>query len=274
MQETIGIIAGRGQFPRMVAQGVRALGMRAAVCGLIGHADPTLEKDADAFLPLHLGRLNKPLKFFRKQGVKRMCFAGAVSKPKALDMRPDFRFARMLLKTGSLGDDSVLRAIIGEIESEGIEVVQAADFVTDLHAPAGLLAGPRPSEDLWRDIRYGWPIARSIGNMDIGQCIVVKKRMVVAVECLEGTDATLRRGGELGGAGCVALKLVKPGQDERVDLPAIGLQTIRILTQAKYACLAYEAGKTLFFDIRESLELAEASGLSLVGVSPEDLSDD
>lgn len=271
MQETIGIIAGRGQFPRMVARGIRDAGMRVAVCGLVGHADPSLEQDADAFMPLHLGQLTKPLKFFRKLGVRRMCFAGAVAKPKAFDIRPDFRFARTLLKTGSLGDDAVLRAIIGEIESEGIEVVQAANFVTDLHAPAGILAGARIDEELWRDIRYGWPIARAIGNMDIGQCIVVKKRMVVAVECLEGTDATLRRAGELGGAGCVALKLVKPGQDERVDLPAIGLETIRVLIEAKYACLAYEAGKTLFFDMQESLELAEKHGLCLIGIEPEQI---
>lgn len=255
----------------MVARGIRNAGMRAVVCGLVGHADPTLHDDADVFMPLHLGQLNKPLKFFKKHGVKRMCFAGAVSKPKAFDIRPDFRFARMLLKTGSLGDDSVLRAIIKEIESEGIEVVQAANFVTDLHAPAGLLAGPSLSAELWQDICYGWPIARSIGNMDIGQCIVVKKRMVVAVECLEGTDATLKRGGELGGAGCVALKLVKPGQDERVDLPAIGLETIRGLIKANYAGLAYEAGKTLFFDMKESLELADAHGLSLVGIKSDDL---
>ncbi len=258
----------------MVARGVRDAGMRAAVCGLVGHADPSIEQEADAFMPLHLGQVAKPLKFFRKQGAKRVCFAGAVAKPKVLDMRPDFRFARMLFRAGTFGDDAILRAIIREVEGEGLEVVQAASFVTDLHAPAGMLAGGPLTEDVWRDIRYAWPIARSIGNMDIGQCIVVKKRMVVAVECLEGTDAALRRGGELGGAGCVALKIVKPGQDERIDLPAIGLETIRVLTAAKYACLAYEAGKTLFFDLQESLALAEKHGLLLIGIEPDMLKDE
>lgn len=272
MQESIGIIAGRGQFPRMVAQGIRAEGMRAIVCGLVGHAEDDLAQDADAFMPLYLGQLTRPLRFFQKHGVKRMCFAGGVAKPKAFSIRPDFRFARALFKAGAFGDDAILRGIIGEIESAGLEVVQAANFVRDLRAPAGVLSAARPTEDIRADIRYGWPIAQAIGNMDIGQCLVVKKRMVVAVEALEGTDATLRRAGEVGGEGCVALKLVKPGQDERVDLPAIGLETIRLLTQEKFACLAYAAGKTLFFDMEESIRLADKNGLVLVGLETPDSS--
>ena len=229
--EPVGIIAGGGQFPRLVAETVRKSGGRAVVCGFHGHTDPDLRAAADVFCLLRLGQFNRVLAFFRRQGVRRVCMAGAINKPRALDFRPDLRALRIVFSLRRKGDDALLRAII----------------------------------------RFGWPVGASLGRFDIGQCLVVKQGMVVAVECLEGTDAALRRGGELGGAGCVALKMAKPGQDERADLPSVGLETIRRLVEGKYRCLAVEAEKTLFFDMEAALALADRHDLAVVALRPEEV---
>lgn len=267
-QERIGIIAGSGQFPLLVARAARQEGHTVVMCGFYGHTDEALESQVDEWKMLHLGQLGKLISFFKENGVTRLCFAGAISKPRALDLRPDFRAAKVLFKLRSKGDDVLLRAVLGELESEGLSIVQAAELVPGLRGPEGVLTSRQPSEDEWQDLAYGWPIAMQIGAMDIGQCVVVKRGMVVAVEGLEGTDATLRRGGELGGEGCVALKIVKPGQDERIDLPALGLGTIKTLQQGGYSCLCYQAGKALFFDREESIALADKHGISIVGIGP------
>ncbi|MBO4312104.1 MAG: UDP-2,3-diacylglucosamine diphosphatase LpxI [Desulfovibrionaceae bacterium] len=271
MSERIGIIAGSGQFPRLVAKGAHEAGCSVAVCGLHGNADPGLEHEADGFLMVHLGQLGRMIDFFREQGVTRLCMAGAVSKPRALDFRPDVRAMRLLFSLRkNKGDDALLRVIIGAFEHEGLQVLSAADLVPELRCPAGVLGKTRPTEAIREAIAYGWPKLTLTGRLDIGQCMVVREAMVMAVECLEGTDATLRRGAELGGAGCVALKMAKPGQEERVDLPSVGLQTIRILTEQRYAALVLEAGKTLFFDREEAVRLADKNGLCLIALSQEE----
>ena len=129
-----------------------------------------------------------------------------------------------------------------------------------------MLTRRKPTEKDWETIRYGWPIAKSLGSWDIGQCIVVRENMVMAVECLEGTDAAIRRGAEVGGEGCVAIKIVKPGQDERVDLPSVGLATIENMTSLGYSALAIQAQNTLFFDRRQALELADRKGLAVIAL--------
>ena len=197
--------------------------------------------------------------------------AGAVYKPKALDLRPDLRAAKLFwqLRHGT-GDDVILRAFASELAGEGLEVVQAADLAPGLRAPAGLLTQKAPDEAIWQAIRFGWPIGKFLGRHDVGQCLALRGQMVVAIESLEGTDAALRRGGELGGRGCVALKMLKPGQDTRLDLPSIGLTTVEILTEFGYSCLAYEAGDTLFFDLEASIRLADRHGLSIIGCTADD----
>lgn len=271
MNEPIGIIAGGGQFPLLAACNARENGLSPIICGFQGHTDPALENAADAFCLVHLGQFNKVIQFFRKHGVRRLCMAGAVNKPRALDFRPDFRAVRIIFSLRRKGDDSLLRAIITDFENEGFTVIPASDLVPSLRCPPGVLSRRSPAPEEWDDIRYGWPIGVSLGRFDIGQCLVVRQGMVVSVECLEGTDATLNRGAELGGAGCVALKMVKPGQDERVDLPSIGLTTIRLLCERKYRCLAVEADKTLFFDPQEALALADRHDLAVVALTPDEI---
>lgn len=269
MAENIGIIAGGGQFPRLVAQQARAAGLGVVICGFQGHTDPDTASCADVFELLHLGQLGRMIGFFKEHHVSRVCMAGSISKPRALDFRPDWRAAKLLFSLKKKGDDSLLRAIMADIEKDGIHVVAAVDLAPALRAPEGTLTRRAPTDEEWKDIRYGWPIARAMGAFDIGQCLVVREGMVMAVECLEGTDAALRRGAELGGNGCIAVKMVKPGQDERVDLPSVGLATIRNLVEHHYAVLAIQAGKTLFFDREAALRLADENGLAVVAL-PED----
>lgn len=273
MAENIGIIAGSGQFPRLIAQDARAAGLGVVICGFSGHTDAATAEAADVYEQLHLGQLNRMVNFFKENKVTRVCMAGAISKPKALDFRPDWRAAKLLFSLKKKGDDSLLRGIIADIEKDGLRIVASADLAPGLRSPAGTLTRRQPGEAEWKDIRYGWPIARAMGAFDIGQCLVVREGMVMAVECLEGTDAALKRGAELGGEGCVAIKMVKPGQDERVDLPSVGLTTIRNLVEKKYAVLAIQAGKTLFFDREEALRLADENGLAIVAL-PDDFNSD
>ena len=197
MSESIGIIAGSGQFPRLVAEDAKAAGYGVVVCAFHGFTDPGLEALADAYTTVYLGQFDKVIDYFRKHGVRRLCMAGAINKPRALDLRPDFRAARILFSLRGKGDDALLRAIMADLEKEGFTLIQAAELSTSLLCPEGVLTRRGPSAEEIAEIDYGWPIAEALGRFDIGQCIVVKQGMVVAVECLEGTDAALRRGGEL-----------------------------------------------------------------------------
>lgn len=272
-EEYIGIIAGGGQFPFLIARGARARGFKVAVCGFHGHTDPALEAEADAFSLLHLGQFGKLIRFFHKHGVRQICMAGSINKPKALSLRPDWRAARIILRMRSKGDDALLRAIAAELEGEGFSIAQPADLAPGLIAPDGVLSKRRPTDAEWLDIRFGWGMSRELGRLDIGQCLVVREGMVMAVEGLEGTDATLVRGARLGGAGCVAIKTAKTGQDERMDLPSIGTQTMRVLIDGNYSCLALHAGKTLFFDREQALRMADEAGLCVISL-PEDFTGD
>lgn len=270
--KNIGIIAGGGQFPRLVAQSARAGGAKAFIYGFPGQTDPDLAGDADAFEVNNIGQVGKMFKFMKSHGVTHICLAGAIKKAKISDIKPDIQAAKLLFKLRkNQGDDALLRAIADHIESEGFTVVQPADLVPDLTAPAGVLTKTAPSDEDMGAVRYGWPIGKSLGAYDIGQCLVIKDRMVVAIEALEGTDAALERGGELGGEGCIALKMFKPGQDSRADLPAIGLNTVRIMVKHRYSCLAFEAGKTLFFDQAEAVALADKHKLAIIGLTADNL---
>lgn len=268
--ETLGIIAGSGTFPFLVARGAAANGRRTVICGLEGNADPGLADVADIFTMINMGKLGALIEFFKKNGVRDICMAGAVNKPKAMDIRPDLRAAGLLLKLlHTKGDDAILRAVAEELTKEGFNVVRPDVFAPSLRGMTGVQTRCAPNAELAGDIRFGFGVARAVGAQDIGQCIVVRSGIVVAVEAIEGTDATLERGGLLGGAGCTAMKTLKPGQDERLDLPSIGAGTVELLIKHKYACLAYEAEKTLFFDRERAVELADKAGLVIVGLNAE-----
>ncbi len=263
----IGIIAGSGQFPRLVAENAKKAGFAVVICGFEGYSDPALVDIADSFTMVHLGQFNKAIAFFRSHNVQTLCMAGSIDKPSALNFRPDTRAMRILFSLRNKGDDALLKAIIQDLENEGFQIVAPSSFIDTLHAPHGVLTKTQPSQQLLDDLAFGWPVAESFGFFDIGQCIVVREKIVVAVECLEGTDATLRRGASLTGKGCVAIKRAKPGQEERADLPSVGLETVRILIDNQYLGLVVEAEKSLFFDREQAIELADAHGLCIIACS-------
>lgn len=270
MAETvIGIIAGEGRFPFLVAGRAAERGIGTAGLGFSGFTDPGYAGKVDAYLEIRLGQLSKMLSFFKKQGVSKVVFAGGITKPRALDIRPDFRAVKMLMRAQTKGDDALLRAVAAEIESEGMEVVSPLSVLPELGTPGGVLSRRKPKTHEWEDLKYGWERAKALGQWDIGQALLVRSRMVAALEGMEGTDAMIRRGGELVGKGGVVVKVCKPGQDQRLDLPAVGLETIQTMISAGAACLGVEAGKSLFFDMEEALRLADEKGASVVGLSDE-----
>lgn len=271
---TIGIIAGSGQFPFLVAQGARQRGFSVAIVGFEGNTDPALQGSCDAFTLIALGQVGALIKFLKKHKATQVCMAGAISKPKALDVKPDLRAAKLLFKlAGKHGDDAILRVLAEELKSEGIEVVRPEVLVPSLiDSPSGVLAGPDPSPELWADIAFGYEKAKVLGACDIGQCVAVHRGVVVAVEAIEGTDAAIERAGSLSKEKMTLVKVLKPHQDERLDRPSIGSRTIDLLAQNNFTCLAFEAGKTLFFDKDESFAKANKHGISVVGL-PDDPAD-
>lgn len=271
MAAPLGIVAGKGQFPMLVARGARAMGRPVIMAGFSGHTDPAIAAEADAFIMLHLGQVNKVIEFMHRHRVAELCFAGAISKPKALDVRPDLRAMKILFSLRGKGDDALLRAVAAELAKDNLTVINPVAFAPSLLAPEGVQTRRSPTPEEWADIRFAWPIAQTLGKLDIGQCVVVRNGVVTAVESIEGTDATLERGGTLGGEGGVALKIFKPGQDNRMDQPAVGPQTIRVMAKHKYSCLAYQAKDALFFDMDEAVRLADAANIAIIGILPESM---
>ena len=268
--ERLGIIAGCGQFPRLLAQAVKKQGIHVIAVGFYSDTDPQIEPLVDDFRFVYLGQFRRLIRFFQKNKVDGLVFAGGISKPRALNIRPDWLAAKILFRLRKRGDDSIFAAIIAELENEGLPVLSSVEFLPDLRVPEGILSVRKPSFEEREAITYGWQQLLRIGELDIGQCLVVKKGCVIAVEGIDGTDATIERAGKVGGEGCVVLKCCKPGQDERVDLPSIGLGTIEKMVEAKASCLAVQSEKTLFFDSVAGVTLAAAKGLSIVGVRVEE----
>lgn len=266
----LALIAGSGDLPRLVIEGARLQGWRIVGIGFVGETDPQLAEQLDAWEWVHLGQLGKLIAFCKTQGVKQVVMAGKVHKTRAVNLRPDWRAAKLLWKIKNTHDDVILRAVAAELESEGMTVASALDFLPHLRTPEGVLTrrGPTPEEQA--DLEVGWPLAKALGSMDIGQCLVLRKKTVVAAEAVEGTDATIVRAGELAGPGCVVIKIFKPIQDMRLDLPTIGPQTIQTMIQTQASCLGVEAGHSLFLNLPESIALAEQAGISIVGLRSED----
>lgn len=264
----LGIIAGGGQFPYIVAKRAKELGYFVCVCSIEGQESVDFSSIADEVEVISIGKLQKTIDYLHKHAIKEICFAGSINKAKAFSSIPDFRMSKVLFSLLSKGDDSLLHNILKEFEKEGFLVVQAADIMPTLRFPEGMLTQYPLSDKIQKEITYALPIIKAIGSFDIGQCIVVHENMVVAVEAIEGTDETLIRAGKKFN-NCVAIKIAKPFQDERVDLPSIGIKTIEILAQYKYSALVVEANKTLFFDAEKSITLANKNSITLLGISLE-----
>jgi DUF1009 family protein len=218
-----------------------------------------------------LGQLGKIIRFFHEQGVQETVFCGTITKTRMFrDILPDLKGLSLWNKIDKRLDDAILRAVAGALEEEKIQVLASTCYLDHLLFPKGILGKKKPSKEQQADIRFGWRIARGIGKLDIGQCVVVREGAVLAVEAIEGTDAAIRRGGELSGSGAVVVKMKKPGQDFRFDLPATGTRTIETLTSVKGSVLAVEAGQSLLFDREAMITAANKAGIVVVGVEEDE----
>ena len=267
----IGLIAGGGQFPLLFAEAARARGRRVVAVAHVNETLPELEQQADVTCWVKLGQLGRIIKYFRQEGVGETGFAGTITKTRIFhDVLPDFKGLTLWNKIDIRLDDAILRAVAQTLEEEGIRVIASTCYLDHLFFPQGLLSRKKPSTAQMEDIRFGWSIARAVGRLDIGQCVVVRDRSVLAVEAIEGTDAAIRRGGELAGSGAVVVKLKKPDQDFRFDLPATGEKTIATLAAVKGAVLAVEAGQSLLFDRAAMVRAADRAGIVVIGLCEDD----
>lgn len=265
--ENIGIIAGSGQFPLLFIEAAQKAGRRVIV---VAHKGETLEEVADKADDVQwvkLGQLGKLVKFLHQQSVGEVVFLGAINKTRIFrDVIPDFKALSLWNRIDVRQDDAILRAVAGALEAENIKVLESTLYLKHLLFPKGVLTKKKTSKAQRKDIEFGWRTARAIGSLDIGQCVVVRDCSVVAVEAIEGTDATIIRGGKLAKEKAVVVKVRKPGQDFRFDLPATGLVTIESIKKVKGSVLAVEAGQSLLFDQEKVIECANAAGIVVVGV--------
>jgi len=267
----LGIIAGCGNLPFALAGHAAREGRDVFLLALEGQADPTFVEGWPHGW-VRLGDGYKALKYLRGAGVRELVFAGGVQRPSLRQLCPDARAARFLAKIGTraLGDDSLLSAIVREFESEGFRVIGADAVWGEGRIPAGRLGAYSPSHDAWPDIRRGVRVIKALGAVDVGQSTVVQQGIVLAVEAIEGTDAMLARAGSLrrSGPGGVLVKIAKPGQDRRVDLPTVGLATVEGAAVAGLRGIAVEAGGALVVERLALIRAADRTGLFLYGINP------
>lgn len=267
MTKKIGIIAGQGRFPHMFATAARKDGCEVVIVAHKGQSLPDLVEHADRLFWVKLGQLGKIIKIFQEQGVAEVAFLGAITKTNMFrDVLPDLRGLSLWNRIKKKHDDGILRAVADELEREGIRVVESTRYLGELFFPKGILSRKRPSPEQMDDVRFGWQMAKAIGRLDIGQCVVVRDRAVVAVEAMEGTNATIKRGGALAREKAVVVKVKKPQQDVRFDLPAIGVETIAAMQEVRAAVLAVEAGQSLLFDQESTIRRADEAGIVLMGL--------
>ncbi|MEK6197316.1 MAG: UDP-2,3-diacylglucosamine diphosphatase LpxI [Desulfobacterales bacterium] len=265
--DKIGIIAGGGQFPLLFAKAAHSQGLKVYAAAHQGETDEALVDHVERLQWVKLGQLGKIISFFKQERIKKTVFIGSITKTNIFrDVRPDLKGLGLWNKINIKQDDAILRAVADRLEKDGIEVVASTGYVPELLFPKGILTKKKPTKDQMVDIIYGWGIARSLGNLDIGQCVVVRNQTVLAVEAIEGTDATILRGGTLGKEKAVVVKLRKPNQDLRFDLPAIGMKTIDSMKEVKASVLAVEAEYALFFDRDAVIQAADNAGIVIVGV--------
>ncbi|MBC8207816.1 MAG: UDP-2,3-diacylglucosamine diphosphatase LpxI [Desulfobulbaceae bacterium] len=263
----IGIIAGSGQFPLLFIEAARAAGRTVVVAAHQNETSEEVAKAADQVLWLKLGQLGKIIKFFRQNGVKETVFLGGITKTRMFfDILPDLKGLALWNKIDTRQDDAILRAVAVALEEEGINVLESTLYLQHLLFPQGVLTKKKPTPQQKQDIEFGWKNARDIGRLDIGQCVVVRDLSVMAVEAIEGTDAAIARGGLLAREKAVVVKVRKPTQDFRFDLPATGLRTIEGLAAVKGAILAVEAGQSLLFDREATIKAADRAGIIVIGI--------
>ena len=266
----LGLIAGNGKFPLIFAEQAKRAGVSVVAVAHRGETPKAIEGMVDALTWVYVGELGKVIRAFHHAGIREAVMAGGIQKVRLFsNFRPDLRGAAFLARVRSREDDQLLRAVAEELEREGIRILESTLFLSELLPSEGVLTRRPPTTEQWEDIRIGLETAKEAGRLGIGQTVVVKNRVVLAVEAVEGTDAAIRRGGSLGKGGFVVVKVSKPQQDLRFDVPAVGVDTVELLHELKGAVLAVEAGKTILLEKEDLLKEANRRGIVVVAVSGE-----
>jgi len=264
--ETLGIIAGNGVYPFVLAESARAAGVgKIVIAAFTDETDSAIAGKADVIQWLRVGQLGGMLKFFRENNVRAIMMAGQIAPKNLFDLRPDFKALFLLANLKRRNAESIFAAIADELKKIDIEMLPATTFLEKSLAISGLIAGPKLSRREEEDIEFGWEIAKEISRLDIGQTIVVKNGTVLAVEAFEGTNEAIRRGGTLGRESAIMIKVSKPNQDMRFDVPVIGVETVRLAAEVKMRVIAIEAGKTLLLEKDLLIDLAAQKDISIIG---------
>ncbi|MEW6733149.1 MAG: UDP-2,3-diacylglucosamine diphosphatase LpxI [Acidobacteriota bacterium] len=262
-----GLIAGNGRFPFLVLEAARTQGVEMVVAAIKEETFPEIAAQASTIEWMGIGQLGRLIKFFKRQGVTHALMAGQVKHTQIFSNAiPDLRMVKVLARLATKNTNNLIGAVAKELAGEGIMLIDSTTFLTPLLAPIGILTERLPNEAERADIDYGIYVAREIARLDLGQTIVVSDRAVVAVEAMEGTDATVLRAGTLSqGRPLTVIKVAKPNQDMRFDVPVVGLPTIQTMIKAGATALSITAGKTLIFDRREMLALANQHNICVIG---------
>ncbi len=266
--ETIGVIAGNRKFPIEVCQAARAKGYSVVAIAIRGDTSLALKKFVDKIHWVSLAQFSHIFTLLKAEGVKKVIMAGQIS-PRRLfsnEVQRDPELKGLLAGIKDKRADTIFGEIVARFTVRGFEVMDSTAFIEDLLPRKGTLTRITPPFEVWDDVYFGFQIAKAIGQFDIGQTVAVKQKVVVAVEAFEGTDNLIRRAGRMTRGGMTVVKTAKPSQDMRFDIPVVGLNTVKTLIAARAACLAIEAGKTLFLDREASVRLAEKAGLAIVAV--------
>ncbi|MGH9737842.1 MAG: LpxI family protein [Candidatus Acidiferrales bacterium] len=266
-----GLIAGSGSFPFLVLEGARSRGIDMAVIAIREEASPALEQVAKRLHWISLGELSRGIELLHQEGVKHAVMAGQVKHNKIFSaIRPDWRLAKLLLSLPAKNTDSLIGGVARVLEDEGITLVDSTKFLGPLLAQAAVLTPRAPDASECADMEYGHQIARQIAGLDLGQTVVIRDRACVAIEAMEGTDETIERASRIaGGQRLVVVKVSKPRQDMRFDVPVIGLKTIEVMRRANATALAVDAGRTLLFERDALIAAAADAGIAIQAFPPE-----
>ena len=260
----LGLIAGYGRFPLLYARSLKAQGYRIFCAAIREEADPAVAQAVDECRWLRLGQLGKLIEAFHAAGVGEAIMAGKVHKTRIFKLRPDWRAVQVMARAPDYKDDTLLGAVADELERHGIRLISSITHAGSLLPGSGPLTRRAPTKDERANIDAGWHVAKAVAGLDVGQSVVIKDRAVMAVEAIEGTDAAIRRGGELAGGGVTVVKVAKPSQDVRFDVPTIGTDTVAVMAEVGATCLVAEAGMTLVLDREAVVAAADAAGISIV----------
>jgi DUF1009 family protein len=264
--EILGIIAGNGVYPKLLADSARKAGVKKIVAAAFtDETDPAVAQHVDVIDWMRVGQLNRLLKFFRAHDIHHAIMAGQIAPKNLFDLQPDWKALLLLGKLKERNAESIFSAIADELVKIDVELLPATTFLENLLASLGLIAGAKLSGQEEKDVDLGWKTAKEIARLDIGQTVIVRNGTIVAVEALEGTNETIKRGGALAQGGAVMVKVTKPNQDMRFDVPVIGVETIRIAADTRMRVIAVEAGKTLLLERNAIVDLANRSKISIVG---------